>query len=193
MSNLIFKNIKLQVTQLLQALNPDLTYHNQDHTLDVVAQAERIALDEGIDDPQQLLLLKVAALYHDTGFLKIYNKHEEESCAIFLFDSTTFPFTEKEKTTILQLIMATQLPQKPTNALEKVICDADLDYLGRPDFYTTGDKLKTELLNFGLISNIEEWEERQLLFLKSHSYHTHSSKALREPVKQKHLSRLLQT
>jgi uncharacterized protein len=192
MSNQLFENIKLHVTHLLKNLHPDLTYHNGQHTFDVLAQCERIAKEEGITDPQQLLLLKVAALYHDTGFLNVYKKHEEESCTLFLSDCTHYPFSKEEKESILQLIMATQLPQQPTNVLEKVICDADLDYLGRADFLETGARLKQELMNFGKIRDENEWEELQLHFLKEHTYHTASSRALREPVKQRNILQLQQ-
>ena len=36
---------------------------------------------------------------------------------------------------ICALIMSTKLPPKPTNLLENIMCDSDLDYLGKKRFH----------------------------------------------------------
>lgn len=182
-----FKKIKLGVLQRLAHLQPTLTYHSPEHTLDVLEQCERIAAAEGLTDPHELFLLRVAALYHDTGFLNRYADHEEESCRIFLADANSHLFNEEEKNDVLHMIMATRLPQQPTTLAEKIICDADLDYLGRPDFPTIGDRLRREFLSHGIVADNEGWQDLQLRFLHAHQYHTDSSRTLREPIKQKHL------
>src|SRR5688500_9802124 len=112
-----FEAIRAFVVEKLEHLSPDLTYHNLEHTLDVVVQSERIAKAEGVTDEHQLYLLKVAALYHDTGFLRTYSKHEEESCVIFLEDASLFGFSYEERELITKLIMATKLPQTPSTLL----------------------------------------------------------------------------
>jgi predicted metal-dependent HD superfamily phosphohydrolase len=136
-------------------------------------------------------VLKVAALYHDTGFLKTYKNHEEASFGIFLEDAPKFGFTESQVTEIQRLIMVTKLPQTPQNILEKVICDADLDYLGRDDFFTIGDTLRREFIRYGVVPDDAAWEALQMKFLTNHSYHTESSRILREPKKQAHIRRLM--
>lgn len=119
-----FKEIKLGVMRQLTTLQPTLTYHSPEHTLDVLEQCERIAADEGLADPRRVFLLKVAALYHDIGFLNRYADHEEESCRIFLADAVRHSFSEEEKNDVLHMIMATRLPQEPTTLAERIICDA---------------------------------------------------------------------
>jgi len=187
-----FDVIKHTVYSMLHKLDPKLTYHSMEHTMDVVEQSERIAKEEGISG-NDLWLLKVAALYHDTGFLRKYHNHEEMSCEIFSENSVRFQFTEEEKEKIKGIIMATKIPQKPHTILERIICDADLDYLGRKDFFTIGDELRKEFLTYGIISNDEEWEKLQLTFLKNHCYHTVSSQKQREGAKQEHIQQLLGT
>ena len=72
-----FTDIKLHVIDKLeQGLSPALTYHNVAHTMDVLNRAVDIAKREGIEDENDLLLLKISALYHDVGFLRIYTGHE---------------------------------------------------------------------------------------------------------------------
>jgi uncharacterized protein len=185
-----FEKVKSLVVKRLSGLNSNLTYHCLDHTLDVVKQSERIAGDENITSCRDLYLLKVAALYHDTGFLETYAAHEMKSCEIFLGDANTFDLNTEEKSVIVNLIMATQIPQLPGTLLEKIICDADLDYLGRDDFFSIGDNLRKEFLQYQIVRNDEQWEELQLKFLQNHQYHTNSSQRLREPYKQLNFARL---
>jgi hypothetical protein len=87
--------------------------------------------------------------------------------------------------------MVTQIPQRPVDILERVICDADLDYLGRDDFFSIGDTLRREFIRYGIVPDDAAWEALQMKFLTNHSYHTESSRILREPVKQAHISRLM--
>jgi hypothetical protein len=87
--------------------------------------------------------------------------------------------------------MVTKIPQQPKNLLQRIICDADLDYLGRDDFELIGDKLRQEFLAYGVVKNDKEWDRLQLKFLASHKYHTASSQRDREPVKQMHLHSLI--
>lgn len=174
----------------LKDLSPALSYHSIDHTIDVIRQCERIAKDEGINE-KELYLLKVAALYHDTGFLETYADHEKKSCSIFEEDNKRFHFNYSEKELILHLIMATKVPQRPGTLLQKIICDADLDYLGRNDFPEISLRLKNEFMHYGLVSDEAAWKKLQLTFLRDHHFHTRSSQLQREPVKMSNLSKLL--
>lgn len=185
------EKIEARVCAMLKNLHPHLTYHSIEHTLDVVEQSVRIAREEGIKDEKDLFLLKVASFYHDTGFLRTYKNHESISCAIFLENSLDYAFSEEEKEVIINLIMATHLPQQPKTLLEKVICDADLDYIGRADFFKISDFLRREFLAFAIVKSDKEWEALQLSFFQSHHYHTASSQRLREPVKKLNYKKLL--
>jgi predicted metal-dependent HD superfamily phosphohydrolase len=185
-----FEAIRTHVCEKLKGLSTYLTYHNIDHTLDVLRQSERIAREEGIQDEYKIYLLKVAAMYHDTGFLVTYSNHEKASCEIFRSEAALFDFTVEEQAFITRLIMATKLPQQPTDLFERVICDADLDYLGRPDFFRIGDGLRKEFLHFGVVSSDEEWDKLQMKFLASHYYHTNSCRKSRESEKQAHMAQL---
>jgi uncharacterized protein len=185
-----FEKVKRIVVDKLSELSSDLTYHCLNHTLDVLKQSIRIAADEQISNSRDLYLLKVAALYHDTGFLKTYAAHEIKSCEIFLADADQFNLTMEETAVITNLIMATRIPQLPKTLLEKIICDADLDYLGRDDFFPISDNLRKEFLSYKIVANDEEWDQMQMKFLQNHQYHTQSSQNLREPAKQMNFAKL---
>ena len=187
-----FEIIKQNLLSKLRDLDARLIYHNIQHTLDVLNQAERIAAEEKIADKKELYLLKLAALYHDSGFLKKYEGHEEVSCKIFLEDAASFGLTEMEKNLVERLIMATKISSKPKTILEKILRDADLDYLGRNDFSTIACLLKKELMSYKFIATNKDWNIRQLAFLETHKYYTKSSILTREPVKQQYLQTLTQ-
>lgn len=185
----IEKNVLAMLNKNLPAL---LTYHNTEHTLDVTNQCMRIAAEEGITDKQQLEELHIAALYHDTGFVSTYRGHEEAGCKLAREQLPAFGITDESIENICAIIMATKIPQSPKNHIQQIICDADLDYLGRKDFFSTAQKLKKELASYQMIKTDKEWQELQLSFLKTHSYFTSASKKEREPGKQQHLQALLQ-
>ena len=186
-----FQKVKRNVLNRLSELSSDLTYHCLDHTLDVLEQSVRIAADENVVSDRDIHLLKIAALYHDTGFLLTYAEHEIKSCEIFLADADEYDLSMEEKSVIINLIMVTQIPQLPVTLLEKIICDADLDYLGREDFFSIADNLRKEFLCYKVVADDEEWEQVQLKFLLNHKYPTHSSQKLREPAKQFNFTKLV--
>jgi hypothetical protein len=145
---------------------------------------------EGVTNERDLLLLKIAALYHDTGFLETYNNHEEAGCRIFMEDAEemSYELTINEKETICNTIMATKIPQDPHGLFEEIICDADLDYLGREDFWLIGKKLFSELYTCGFVHDETEWNKLQVAFLEKHHYFTKSSLNERAPKKAEYLS-----
>lgn len=184
-----FEDLRKVVLAEMDGLSPHLTYHSKEHTIDVIRQAVRIAKAEGIG-AQELLLLKIAALFHDTGFLKTYVNHEVKGCEFFLSKINGRNFSAEEKSQVQGLIMATKIPQQPQDHLQQIICDADLDYLGRSDFFEIGELLKKEFLYYNIVASDADWEKMQRNFLKTHRYHTSTSRALREPVKQENYAQL---
>lgn len=180
------------LSDLGKRLSPKLTYHCPSHTEDVLYHTERIAISERITDSRSLLLLKIAALFHDTGFIDTYRGHEERSCEIMRETLRSSGFDRSELEAIGDMILATRVPQMPAALEQMVLCDADLDYLGREDFPVINKRLKSELLAFGLIRDEDEWHALQINFLDKHRYFTESSLIHRNPLKQKHLEVLRQ-
>jgi HD superfamily phosphodiesterase len=186
-SKKIYETIRSLVLDKMKNLPTDLTYHSIEHTLDVEKQAERIALSEKVSSKEELFLLKVACLYHDIGFLTIYIGHEKEGCKLVKEELPGLGFTQQQVNIICGLIMATRIPQTPLTTLEKIICDADLDYLGRNDYPAISHNLFLELKARNMINTENEWNKIQSAFLKKHKYFTNTCTQLREKKKLKHL------
>lgn len=177
------------LAKLKNELPADRTYHSLEHTLDVYASAIGIAEQEGITG-EGLMLLKIAALYHDAGFALQNHDHEIASCAIVREVLPQHGFNERQVELVCDMIMATKIPQRPRNKLSRVLCDADLDYLGRGDFVRIGEALFHEMRTYGVLSTEREWNELQERFLERHTYFTATNKKLREPMKQQHLQQV---
>lgn len=175
--------------KLSKELPGHLSYHSVEHIKDVYSAAEQLGRAENLSD-YEIRLLLTAALYHDAGFLKDATGHEEESCNIAKDALPGFGYTPAEIERICGMIMATKIPQSPANHLEEILADADLDYLGRDDFFTTGDKLFTELSVFGFLHSEDEWNQLQVRFLNSHHYFTPTALKLRQAKKQQHLEQI---
>lgn len=178
------------LAKLRAELSGQLHYHGLHHTLDVLRVSVDLCAAEGIRG-HEVTLVKTAALFHDAGFVK--NKHaghEHEGCLIVQDALPRFGYSPEDIRTICGMIMATKIPQSPTNLLEQIICDADLDYLGREDFYRIGDSLFEELQAYHLIRDEQDWNRLQVSFLTAHKFHTGTNKLLREPVKQQYLEEL---
>jgi len=184
----LFKSIKQPILQRLEnELDPGLGYHNLAHTVDVLEQAEIIARQENVKDEHALLLLKIAAVYHDSGFLFVYKNHEEKSCEI-ASETLKNVFSEEDIKKICEMIMATKIPQTPHTLLEQIICDADLDYLGRNDFEPISKNLYKEFMTFKIIPEDSVWDHIQIKFFESHHYFTGTSVRKRNDKKIEHLN-----
>ncbi|MDP1727550.1 MAG: HD domain-containing protein [Bacteroidota bacterium] len=174
------------IEKLGKELSPDLHYHSLEHVLDVWESALILADMEGISNYEKELL-STAALYHDSGFLFESRNHEERGCQIIQETLPRFGYTEIEIAKICGMVMATKIPQCPKNHLEEILCDADLDYLGRDDFWKIGNQLFEELKIMKVVETENDWNKIQIKFLESHHYFTSSSIELRSKQKDFHL------
>ncbi len=175
------------ITKLERELPAELCYHNADHTRDVHAAASRLADGESID-PEQTDLLLAAAWYHDSGFLITNEGHEEQSCRLAEDHLPAARYNIDEIKTICNIIKATCLPQSPRDHLGEILADADLDYLGRDDFFTISDKLYNELLQTGKVNNRNEWDRMQIDFMRRHQYFTKTAINTRQAQKEFNLA-----
>lgn len=182
-----FKAVKIFIlNKLRKELPRNLTYHGVSHVKDVYRAARMLAALEKVEG-EELTLLLTAALFHDSGFLWQQYEHELVSCEIVREFLPAYAYTPEQIDRICGMIMATKIPQTPHNKLEEILCDADLDYLGRDDFFTIGDGLYQELCMYGILGTEIEWNKLQIRFLEKHRYFTASAIRLRKARKQQYI------
>jgi len=175
--------------KLEKELPKHLFYHNFKHTIDVINQAELIGYGEGVDD-EAILLLKTAALFHDAGHIVGYDEHEYNGTQLARKYLPNYKYTDEQIEKICELIMATKLPPNPQNLLESIMCDSDLDYLGRSDFIPVSNTLYKEMKEQNKIGSLNDWNKLQVKFLTNHQFFTKTAISLREVNKQMQIERI---
>jgi len=175
-----------------------LHYHGPHHTLeDVIPAVERLCQEERVP-PKNRELLLAAAMFHDIGFLESYNGNEPIGARIAGETLPKFGFSSSEISKVRALILATEMKevdgvwrQVPENdLLKRILCDADLDNLGRDDFFAISDNLRQELLEQGKVFSELEWLTRQILFVSQQDWFTASQRRDRQAGKEKNLASL---
>jgi uncharacterized protein len=181
------------IGRLRNELPKEYFYHGLSHTLDVLKATENLAKGENITDSETIILLKTAAVYHDCGFLKKYTENEPVAVEMSHEILPGFGYSTEQINTIGRIIMATELKaNNPSDILEKIIKDADFDYLGRDDYSPISMKLKREWECYGLKKTLIEWYEIQMMFLGNHTFYTATAKKYRDPMKAKHIEEIRQ-
>lgn len=189
-SNIKYYKTEHHVLKILEkGLSDKLYYHSINHSKDVVKAVERIALLEGVTD-EGLFLLKTAAILHDAGFIERYEHNEEIGARMARELLPKYGYTEQHIKTIVELIHVTEIPHRPINKLQEIICDADLDYLGRDDFEEIANRLRIELREMGKINSDRKWDEIQIKFLENHQYFTQTSIDLRQKKKEENIAKV---
>jgi len=185
-----FTDIQEMILDKLESELPAyLYYHNVKHTVDVVTEVELIGWAEGLDD-EGILLLKTAALFHDAGHTIEYDEHEYHGTQLVKSLLPEYGYSEEQIRKICEIIMATKLPPQPRDIYQEIICDADLDYLGRSDMIPVSNTLFKELNEQDKIGTLNEWNKLQLKFISGHTYFTKTARSLREVNKQKQIERI---
>ncbi len=176
--------------RMKRELDPRLEYHSIEHTFDVLNAAIIIAEKEGVSK-NELELIKTAAVFHDSGIMETYIGHEEASCRIVRDILPKFGYSEENVEIIANMILTTKLPQNASSFLEQVLCDADLDYLGRDDFFMISLRLFHEWNELDIRHlTIKQWYDLQIEFLSSHKYFTKCAIEMRREKKLENLQQI---
>lgn len=189
-SNMRFTAMEREVYSLLEKELPEgLHYHGIHHTRLVCNYVEEIALAEGVRG-EELFYLKTAAILHDAGFIHQYTDNEPIGAKMAGEILPKHGYNNNQIEVIQGLIMATKVPQEPTTHLQKILCDADLFYLGGDEFYPISESLMRELLDKKFIQSASDWDPIQLKFLAYHYYHTDYARKVARPEKLKRIKEL---
>jgi len=163
--------INFVLKMLESSLPKNLSYHSYSHTVAVMSKAEEIMKSCALTPYEQSLVRSAGAL-HDVGFLVNPANHEEEGCKIARDILPKFGFDDRNIKVICDMIMATRIPQSAKTLSERILCDADLFYLGGDDYSKIADSLRQEWMNLGSPMTDDQWLEVQIDFIGKHQYYT---------------------
>ncbi len=171
-------------------IDAEYVFHDFEHTLQVWAAVRKIGHAYGLS-PADQEVLELAAIFHDTGFDKGAEHHEERSCRHAATWLRARHYPEPQLAQVLACILATRMPQQPQTFLERVLCDADLCHLGLDVYPDRSNRIRQELLmTRGLLMDEREWLEFELRLLRDHRYFTSVAELLFGPGKRMHMARL---
>jgi HD superfamily phosphodiesterase len=184
----IVKSASEFVTKLLKEnLSSEYTYHNLQHAGEVFSGVTEIGENSNISN-EELEVIQVAALFHDTGFTKGYLDHEFKSAEIAkeYLENINYPRIKIEK--ITEIIVITTLGNIPANLLEMIIKDADNLHVGKEDFYSNSLLLKSEWETFEYRKYThEEWLQSSLDFLNRTAFFTEYANSKYDEGRQKNI------
>ena len=188
-----YRSLRKYVLNKLKADLPEhLTYHGIEHTMDVLDVCEQYIRRLNLVEEERFLL-RIGAVVHDMGFLKGSVNHEEVGAGMASELMLELGMKAAQIEEVTGLVLSTKIPQTPKNELQKIICDADLDYLGRDDYPEISQRLYKEFKFMKVIQTDEDWKNLQINFLKAHYFHTPFAIANRAPKKQYWLNKLLES
>ncbi|MCG8319430.1 MAG: HD domain-containing protein [Cytophagales bacterium] len=180
------------VRKLLKKLPPYLTYHNINHTTRVVDSVITIACNCDLSEDEKEILV-LSAWFHDTGFIKTYRGHEEESQQIASAFLALQNYPREKIKLVNRCIDATRISHHPKDLLEKIIRDADLYHLANSDYFTILENLKKEWEHVHRTRIKDEvWFVQNLNFLATHRYYTSYCQQHLKEKKQENLFKNLQ-
>ena len=176
---------------LKDKLSSVYTYHNLDHTIQVVDKIKILAKEENIspEDTENLIL---AGWFHDLGYVDDADNHEEESRKIASDFLKQHQFSEERIAKIGELILATDKFYKPKNHLEEIIKDADMYHLASDDYFRICENLRQEIkeVHHQKFSKLQ-WAELNITFFAKHQFYTKFAKENWQPEKEKNVEKIL--
>ncbi len=193
MSNSLIKDTQNFVFNLLKTELPNsFLYHNYTHTTRVLKSVREIVEHSELSD-EEILILELSALLHDTGYTKSCEDHEKESVKIataFLKDKDVDNSVIEE---VSKCILATDINVEPETQLEKILRDADASHFGKKYFNEASEFLRKELELLGKKSfKPSEWRRENIKVLtEKHKYYTDYALKNWQATKDKNLAKLL--
>lgn len=181
------------VSEILEnKLDPKFLYHNLRHTQRVVKSTKELLnyYNLGTAEEEKLLL---ASWFHDTGYTKGVQNHEETSCEIAVNFLKEHQYDAKGIEEISANIMATKRYAEPQNLQQQIIRDADASHFAQKSYWETTDFLKEELelLDIAKFSN-KEWRDANIkMFRNEHQFYTEYAKENWEEGKERNLKQLV--
>ncbi len=164
---------RAHVEALLNAAKPEwVSYHNFQHAKAVARASKTIgtACRLSAEDLEDVIL---AAWFHDAGYVKAIEGHEEKSVEIATSFLKESGYPQKRIAKVAGCIRATKIPQNPKTLMEQVLCDADISHLASKDFLEVSELVRLEIEHrMGRNLAEAEWVTMNTIFVAGHQYHT---------------------
>ena len=187
----IIKKAKEYVTDYLSKnLSSDYNFNCINHTFEVARNAEEIGKGSLLKN-RELDIVMLAAWFHDVGYSKCGEGHEQISIDIaedFLIANN---YSNEDIEQVKKCIEATKLSHIPKSLVEEILADSDLLHIGKEDYLEKSNLLRQELKkNQNMECDDEEWIEKNIDFMSEHDFYTEYAKKNYGPQRIKNIENL---
>ena len=185
----LLQKARAYVEALIRERKPEwVKYHGFHHAKSVVEACRVIGAASHLGE-EDLEVVVLAAWFHDVGYVEGIDRHEERSVdmAIAFLKENGYP--EEKIAQLSGCVLATQIPQRPKNLLEEVLCDADIAHLAREDFLELSELVRQEIEHrMSIKLTEEEWLTMNIDFVAGHRYFTDYAKTVFEGQRRRNLA-----
>lgn len=194
MSDIIEKADKFVFDLFKDELPNTFLYHNYTHTKRVLKSAKEIITNSKLSE-KDVEIVQLAVLFHDTGYTKTRDGHEEVSVKI----ATEFLNENNVSKDIIdavnKCIMDTKFKDTPSTEFGKIIRDADASHFGKDYFNEASEFLRKELeLQNVKTYSAKEWLNENIEVLSTkHQYYTDYALKNWQKQKEENLAKLIKS
>lgn len=193
--NQLLSDVEKYSSSLLRSELPHIfIYHNLSHTQRVVKYTKELIEGENVNETDAENLL-IAAWFHDTGYIKGPESHEEQSVSIATEFLKKHDLAAEKIQVVSNIILATKMGYDPKNILEQIIRDADCAHFGNKGFLEISELLRHEWEQAcNKTYSDSEWAQENISFLtRHHQFYTNYAINSWQKGKDKNLASLFKT
>lgn len=163
---------------LAEKLPENIVFHNFNHALLVKNYAETIGRQADLT-ADEMNILRICALFHDTGYINSYVQYKEESVLIASAFLAKHEVDEQTINQVAEIIRESKLPYKSKDKISEVLCDADMMYIASENCMEQFDLLyeETALMKPKTVKRAV-FERSCLGFFATHTYLTEYGKTV---------------
>ena len=174
---------------LAENLDKHYTYHNAEHSREVCS-AVREFLHYFDTTPENSRALILAAVFHDFGYLVRSQNNEALALPYMQEFGKRFALPEQLLTRANDLILETVYPYAPHTREGMLLCDADIEYIGRSCFFSKAQLFRQELSGENIHFSDRDFMLLEIKFLEENSFFTPVCQKLRSAGRLQNLQQL---
>jgi len=167
------------INKLENELQANIYFHNAKHTKDVYTLTELIGRAEDISQ-EDLLMLRTAGLFIDTGFITNYDDYENENIRFARDILPKYRYSREQIDNVCNLIMSVNHNENNKGRIEGILYDAYHNYIGRIDFIEHSRRHFQEVKERVASLTEKEWFYHELRIVEKFKFCTNTAKMLTE-------------
>lgn len=173
-----------------EKLPENIIFHDFQHVLRIKKYAETIGEQAGLT-AGEMNLLRVCALFKDSGYIQSYDNYPEESIKL----ASAFLAGHQADLSVIErvtdILRATQTPRDPKDKIAGILCDAGMMYIATESAVEQFDLQFEEaaLVKPGECKRLA-YEKKWIDFFEKHTYFTDYGRNVLQPAKETAVKRL---